>query len=806
MQTVEAASYAGTTIRLEKTEGTVTVKNAAGKEISLDEGGKLLNGYVVTTADKSYAWISLDDKKVLKLDAASSVELEKNKKKLTISLNAGKLFFDVKAKLTINEEMVVKSSTLVTGIRGTSGLLESDNSGEAKSSGLQVYDGTVAASALTIDPKSGKPQADAPLSVEAGNGVSVSSDSNEAPQVAEISASDIPGFAAVAIKEDPALQARIEESSNLNVQEIVDSADEKLTADEKAAEEKKESLEQAKEAEIAEDKAANESEAATEAGDKADSKDSNDSKSDSASSDNNAANESGTGYNGGGFNYYPGSNYGWNGGRGLYSWERYIDSEASLRDAVACDPYYQNTCSDYVLKNDIVITGDAVEVGRFVHIDLNGHKITLNNTSCAGITVTTQGSITIDDYSNGRGEIKAGNYFNGSLFGYGLIDVEGFFQMNGGRITAVNDVSLPVKLMGIVVRDYGSVDVYNSTVTATGYAISEETSNLNASAYEFIGDGSVVKSTSDYAVYKTSDSGLSILGTVEGAAGALYIKRGWVNVDSGAILKTDASVCKGDGKDFNGNLIKCLAVVNNANHGAELNFYGGSLVYPSTGSVYPLVEVGSQNMIYADDIGAMVYHAGSANTSNPDEFQIDNTVPYNTVPITTHVTTAGAFKLALSNSTTYKRVILDADIDIQGESVTVNKGLSVDLNGHRIDANNSDSGNIDITAGATLVLADSSRNGSGKIYANVDRSQTGYESALIEVSGHFIMLRGTINAEIGMASGNGQDCIAINNSGRVTINGGTVTAGRNSIVVRSTVSGNRTPYTISRLATVTPSP
>ncbi len=787
INTIEAASYAGTTIRLEKTEGTVTVKNAAGKEITVDEGGKLLNGYVVTTADKSYAWISLDDKKVLKLDAASQVELEKNKKKLTISLIAGKLFFDVKAKLSGKEEMIVKSSTLVTGIRGTSGTLESDNSGEVKKSGMQVYDGTVNAVAMTIDPGTGTVKPAASLSIEAGTGVSVSSDSNEAPQVSEISADDIPGFAAVAIKEDPVLQGRIGESSNLNVQEIVETADEKLAADEAVMEQKVEALAQEKTEEIAEDKAANESEAAAEEAAKEEgAKDAD--KSDSGNTENPASgNNAGSGYAGGGW-YVPGNNTGNSSysGRGLRFGERYIYSEADLRDAARINEnpmHYTEQgfmCSDYVLKRDIEITGETVEIERYMTLDLDGHKITANNTTYAGIKVDLQGDLTIEDSSDGRGEIRSGRSFNGAHDGYGLIDVSGSLYTQGGKITALNSASSADDQMGIVVRNNGILYLFDTEITAQGYAVTDKANSSYDRSNVTLGAGTTAKSLADYAVYHDSNSTMSIDCTVDGAAGALFIKRGSAEVNEGAVLRTDASVCKEDGKAFNGtDYINCLAVVNNSSGlNSELVIYGGRIEYPQRADVYPFVEVGVAGSILADaDKNIKVNFATlDAANSNPDGFKIANTNLLDTVHVTAHAASAGAFRLAVTDATRCKRVILDDDIDIQGECLVVNKDVYVDLNGHRIDANNNANGNIDVSVTHQLVINDSSLSRSGSIVASVDRS-SGYEEGLLDVSGRLVMLGGTINAERDGTAEHGQKAVTLSAGGSVRIFSGTVKAG-----------------------------
>ena len=114
--TAFAANNTATTMRLAKTQGTVTVTNATGKNVSQSENMKLYNGYKIKTGAKSYAWISLDDTKVAKLDANSAMEVQKSGQKLTLYLSSGNLFFNVKDPLPKGENFHIKTSTMTTGI------------------------------------------------------------------------------------------------------------------------------------------------------------------------------------------------------------------------------------------------------------------------------------------------------------------------------------------------------------------------------------------------------------------------------------------------------------------------------------------------------------------------------------------------------------------------------------------------------------------------------------------------------------------------------------------------------------------
>ena len=88
-----AETAAAATLRLEKTEGTVKVSNASGKSVTVTDGMRLYSGYTIATEKDSYAYVSLDSTKAVKLDASSRGEVFKSGKKLELKSVSGKLFF-----------------------------------------------------------------------------------------------------------------------------------------------------------------------------------------------------------------------------------------------------------------------------------------------------------------------------------------------------------------------------------------------------------------------------------------------------------------------------------------------------------------------------------------------------------------------------------------------------------------------------------------------------------------------------------------------------------------------------------------
>lgn len=111
----------GTTLRLEETNGAVTVKDAAGKDKTAREGMRLYSGYTIATGASSSAYISLDETKAVKLDSSGKVEIKKSGKKLEVSLTSGQLYFNVTEPLKVDESLNIRTSTMVTGIRGSFG-------------------------------------------------------------------------------------------------------------------------------------------------------------------------------------------------------------------------------------------------------------------------------------------------------------------------------------------------------------------------------------------------------------------------------------------------------------------------------------------------------------------------------------------------------------------------------------------------------------------------------------------------------------------------------------------------------------
>ena len=86
----------------------------------------LYSGYGVITRAASYGWINLDDVKLAKMDQESEVEIVKEDKLLEINVSSGSLFFNVTEPLAEDETMNIRTSTMMVGIRGTCGWVETE--------------------------------------------------------------------------------------------------------------------------------------------------------------------------------------------------------------------------------------------------------------------------------------------------------------------------------------------------------------------------------------------------------------------------------------------------------------------------------------------------------------------------------------------------------------------------------------------------------------------------------------------------------------------------------------------------------
>ena len=140
-------------MRLEKTTGDVKLTSSSGKASRIIDKMRLNSGDDVQSMNKSYAYISLDDSKVVKLDANSEAAVSKNGNKLKVELKSGNLLFDVEKALQDYESMEIQTTNMTMGIRGTCAQVEVKS---ANVTSISLLDGTL--SCTVTDRSTGKSQ------------------------------------------------------------------------------------------------------------------------------------------------------------------------------------------------------------------------------------------------------------------------------------------------------------------------------------------------------------------------------------------------------------------------------------------------------------------------------------------------------------------------------------------------------------------------------------------------------------------------------------------------------------------------
>jgi hypothetical protein len=117
-----------TTMRMLRMEGTVNLEEN-GKIKTVREDLRLKNGNAVNTEAASLCSIGLDDTKIVTMNEVSRAEFSQKGKALELNLTKGSLYFEVSKKLASDESFEIQTSTMVVGIRGTSGYVSCDEEG-----------------------------------------------------------------------------------------------------------------------------------------------------------------------------------------------------------------------------------------------------------------------------------------------------------------------------------------------------------------------------------------------------------------------------------------------------------------------------------------------------------------------------------------------------------------------------------------------------------------------------------------------------------------------------------------------------
>ena len=234
-RTVFADSYTSATMRLLRYEGTVEIEDSAGKPRAVMENARLNSGEAMKTAEASSASVGLDEGRIVTMDEKSRVEFEKKDVAVSMNLTEGKIFLDVSEKLSADESMDIKTSTMVVGIRGTIVYVSSEPVTDEKAlnmesvglEGLSPEKGSIVSisqigvlegtARITYLDNSNREQS---VSVDAGQKATVPEYSEDAegipePAVSDITKEDIEGFVLGEVTRDADVISRVQKACDV---------------------------------------------------------------------------------------------------------------------------------------------------------------------------------------------------------------------------------------------------------------------------------------------------------------------------------------------------------------------------------------------------------------------------------------------------------------------------------------------------------------------------------------------------------------------------------------------------------------
>lgn len=231
--TKEEQEYIGKVVSKEKAEGNTLIENAKGKELKVRDSGKLYNGYKAYTED-GYLWIALDKNGVIKMDMDTEVVVKKTGKKLEVILKEGEVFFNISEKFAEDEKFTIRTSTMTTGIRGTSGAVINEVQNDGSTLELvQLFDGKLWITSSNNDEESETIAGQLKAGQQYSHLTSEEGSENSERKLEDLTAAMVGGAAADEIRKSDELQARIgEEVDGINdetLAEIIGLADQKLS-------------------------------------------------------------------------------------------------------------------------------------------------------------------------------------------------------------------------------------------------------------------------------------------------------------------------------------------------------------------------------------------------------------------------------------------------------------------------------------------------------------------------------------------------------------------------------------------------
>ena len=202
-----AANAKTVTMRLQLEGDSVTVKDAGGKVLPFSQNMLIYSGCSIETGGDSFACISLDDSKVIKLDMNTSVTIRKSGKKNQIILTAGQLVFHVTEALAGNEILEIRTGNMATSVRGSSGVV----------SLRRIIYGTGHGRIYQADPLGALPKS---FDIQGGQILEILGDGSEA-RVSEAQVSDFPSVYLKEVEANEQLQESLSGEDSYSTDEMI---------------------------------------------------------------------------------------------------------------------------------------------------------------------------------------------------------------------------------------------------------------------------------------------------------------------------------------------------------------------------------------------------------------------------------------------------------------------------------------------------------------------------------------------------------------------------------------------------------
>lgn len=604
-----AAAAVGTTLRLEKTEGTVTVESASGKSLSLRNGMRLYSGTKIKTSEGSYAYISLDSGKAVKLGASSESEVRKSGKKLELNLLSGELFFDVTVPLEKDESLNIRTSTMVTGVRGTSGyavVYDCYHSEIVLLEGhLTVHKTLGSTGGSMVEINGGEKAIAAPLREEQHDQIQLT--------VESVKEESVPGFVAVEVKDDLNLQDRIDKNSPLSVPKIIGDAQQRLEADEKQA-----------------------AEAAKETQKKLDEQKKEEEKSKPDQMFESKGENVGGGGGGGGSSKPP------------------APSEVTLTGPINS----ADLAAALARANKVILAGDVVlTVDKDVEIPV-GKTVTMRSGATATVatdrTMTVTGTMNMEPGStltnNGEFAINSkkslhlgGTFTNMGGLNVGTMDGSkaGLLELNaGGKLTNSGHVNVyagstlrnagTIESTGLVAVGGGSMDNTGTYGMTGGWLMLSKTASLTNSGTFNMGGGDFRSEGVDLTNSGVFNMKGGTLGTVD-LIGAKLVNTGTFNMTSGTFKSNGTALVNQGTATISGGTMSGFGCVIDTSAGKGLTLQGGNVMLEDEaelkpGATEPCVirgqftwEDGSLKAKHTDYFPAYKNHGGPAEIEDPGD-------------------------------------------------------------------------------------------------------------------------------------------------------------------------------------------